>query len=160
MLQRKIIVPSRRKQQTESQPIDDFYFESSIETVDVDEITSLLAKRLKFENGEDISNESLKTKKCCFSDEKFINSKQGLEILSKQSQISLIPNEKHCAKYLNQLMSGEKRIIQVKNIAEYKQITTGEINYMEFYAYPDLTKPKKLKTKKRNTQITKKIHKF
>ncbi|CAK79958.1 unnamed protein product (macronuclear) [Paramecium tetraurelia] len=160
MLQRKIIVPSRRKPQTESQPIDDFYFESSIETVDVDEITSLLAKRLKFENGEDTSNESLKTKKCCFSDEKFVTCKQGLEILSKQSQISLIPKEKHCAKYINQLISGEKRIIQLKNIAEFKKITTGEINYMEFYAYPDVTNPRKLKKKRRNTQITKKIHKL
>lgn len=43
----------------------------------------MLAKRLKFENCEDGSNEPLMTKRCCFSDEKFISYKPGLEILSK-----------------------------------------------------------------------------
>ncbi|CAD8133286.1 unnamed protein product [Paramecium pentaurelia] len=160
MLQRKIIVPSKRKQQTKSQLIDDFYFESNFETYDVEEITSMLAKRLKFENCEDGSNEPLMTKRCCFSDEKFIIYKPGLEILSKQQQISVIPNEKHCDKQINQIISGEKRITQLKNLTDFKHIRIGEINYLEFYGFSDLQKTKKLNKKKGNTQITKKIHKF
>lgn len=39
----------------------------------MEEITSMLAKRLKFENSEEGLNDSLKFKRCCFSDEKFIN---------------------------------------------------------------------------------------
>ncbi|CAD8162941.1 unnamed protein product [Paramecium pentaurelia] len=160
MLQRKIFVPSKRKQQKESLEQDDFYFESNFEAVEMEEITSMLAKRLKFENCEEGLNDSFKFKRCCFSDDKFISCNQGLEILTQQQEISLIPNEKHSTKQVNQLKCGEKRCIQLKNIAEFKHLRTGEINYLEFIGFPEAQKTLKFKKKKGNNKITKKIHKF
>ncbi|CAD8072952.1 unnamed protein product [Paramecium sonneborni] len=160
MLQRKILVPLRRKQQSETQPEDDFYFENNFETVEVEEITSMLAKRLKFENQDEGANESLKLKKCCYSDDKFINCKPGLEILTQQQQISFIPNDKNCMKQVNQHKIGEKRTIQIKNITEFKHMRTGEINYLEFIEFSDVQKTLKCKKKKGTSEITKKIHKF
>ncbi|CAD8083387.1 unnamed protein product [Paramecium sonneborni] len=160
MLQRKILVPIRRKQQLDTLTQDDFYFESSLEMVEMDEITSMLAKRLKFENQEEGTNETLKMKRCCFNDEKFINFKPGLEIFTKQQQISLIANDKYTIKQIIQQKSGEKRLIQQKNLSEFKHVTTGEINYLEYIGFSDVKQTLKLKKRKGCSEITKKIHKF
>ncbi|CAD8167335.1 unnamed protein product [Paramecium octaurelia] len=160
MLQRKIIVPSKRKQQTDSQQQDDFYFESNFETVEMEEITSMLAKRLKFENCEEGLNESRQFKRCCFSDEKFVSCSPGLEILAQQQEISLMPNEKHSTKQVNQLKGGEKRSVQLKSITEFKHMRTGEINYLEFFGFSDVQKTLNVKKKKGNNKITKKIRKY